>query len=175
MKRIDSAVKKETLYIAIWVVILSAIMESVFLIIGKWELSVLYGNLLSGGVSILNFFLMALSVQNAVGKDEKSAKLTMKLSQMLRMLMMLGALILGVTLSCFNIWTSIIPYFFPRIAITFRGIRKNTQGSKDSNKKDNIEEVNNESLDGSIDDNIENVIDENAQENEEVIEEDNKE
>lgn len=133
MKKIDSTVKKESLYIAIWVVILSAIMEAVFLIIGKWDYTVILGNLLAGVISILNFFLMALTIQSAVNKEDKSAKATMKLSQMLRMLMILVALILGVVLPCFNMWASIIPFFFPRIAITFRGIKKDEKEKKDNN------------------------------------------
>lgn len=140
MKKIDSTVKKESLYIAIWVVILSAIMEAVFLIIGKWDYTVILGNLLAGIISILNFFLMALTIQNAVNKEDKAAKATMKLSQTLRMLMMLVALILGVVLPCFNMWASIIPFFFPRIAITFRGIKKDKKVNKDNNNNnDNVE------------------------------------
>ena len=59
MKQLDKAVVHESLYVAAWVLILSAIMQAVFLLIGKWDLRVLYGNLLSGALSILNFFFMA--------------------------------------------------------------------------------------------------------------------
>jgi hypothetical protein len=41
----DPAVKKETGYIALWVFVLSVIMEAVFLVIRKWDFSVLAGNL----------------------------------------------------------------------------------------------------------------------------------
>ena len=46
----DPAVKKETGYIVVWVVLLSLVMEGVFLIIGQWDLSVLFGNL--GGAAV---------------------------------------------------------------------------------------------------------------------------
>ncbi len=46
--KIDAIVRRETIYIAVWVGILSLLMEAVFLIIGKWDYTVLLGNLLSG-------------------------------------------------------------------------------------------------------------------------------
>lgn len=48
--KIDAIVRRETIYIAVWVGILSLLMEAVFLIIGKWDYTVLLGNLLSGAV-----------------------------------------------------------------------------------------------------------------------------
>lgn len=120
MRKIDRTVRGETIYIASWTIILSVIVQAVFLIIGKWDYTVLLGNLLGGGLGILNFFLMGLTVQNAVSKEEKDAKNTMKLSQSLRNLLLLIMIAVGVILPCFNIWTTIIPLFFPRIAIAFR-------------------------------------------------------
>lgn len=125
MKKIDSAVKKETLYIAAWVLILSALMQGIFLIVSqytsyKWDYTFLLGNLLSGAVSVLNFFLMGLTVQKAVTKEEKEAKTAMKLSQLYRFLLLIIVVIIGVVAPCFNTLTVIIPIFFPRIALMFR-------------------------------------------------------
>lgn len=117
MKKIDETVLKETKFIALSVLILSALMEAVFLIIGKWDITVLFGNLLGGGFAILNFFLMGLTVQKAVTLEEKEAKNSVKVSQLYRNFMLLAAAALGVSLSCFNTWAAIIPLFFPRIAI----------------------------------------------------------
>ena len=61
----DPAVRKETGYIAVWVVSLSLIMEAVFLLIRKWDLSVLFGNLGGAVIAIGNFFLMALIATRA--------------------------------------------------------------------------------------------------------------
>ena len=119
-EKVDKTVIKETLYISVWVLILSAVTQAVFLIIGKWSLSVLFGNLLSGVTGILNFFLMGLTVQAAVIKDEKKAALSMKVSQILRMLLIFAVATVGVLLDCFNTVTVILPLFFPRIAISFR-------------------------------------------------------
>lgn len=119
MKKIDETVLKETKFIAVWVLILSVLMQAVFLIAGDWDLSVLFGNLLGGGFAVLNFFLMGLTVQKAVTLDEKEAKNSVKISQTYRTLMLFVVAVLGITLSCFNDWAAIIPLFFPRIAIAF--------------------------------------------------------
>ena len=75
--KIDKTVRRETLFVAVYTVILSALMEAVFLLIGKWDYTVLLGNLLGAGGAVLNFFLMGLTVQSAVMKDEKDAKTQM--------------------------------------------------------------------------------------------------
>ena len=120
MARVNETVRRETVYISVWVVIFSVLMQAVFLLLGKWNLDVLLGNLLSASFSILNFFLMALTVQKAVEKDEKHAKDTMKASQSLRMIMLFIAVAAGVYLPWFNDLSVLIPLIFPRIAIAMR-------------------------------------------------------
>ena len=120
MKKLDETVIRATKYIALWVLLLSVLTQAVFLVIGKWDYTVLLGNLLSGAAVIFNFLLMGLTVQRAVQKEEKDAKNFMKVSQIYRFLFLLVVLIIGVVLPCFSIWTVIIPLFFQRIAIAFR-------------------------------------------------------
>lgn len=120
MKKIDATIWKETKYISLWVVLLSAVLQSVFLVIGKWDYTVLLGNLLSAVASVLNFFLMGISVQKALQKEEKDAKAVMKLSQTYRFFLLAAIVAVGVVAPCFSTWTVIIPVFFPRIAIAFR-------------------------------------------------------
>ncbi len=122
MKKIDNIILKETKYIGMWVLIFSLLMQSVFLVIGKWHYSVLLGNLLSGAFGVLNFLLMGMTVQKALGKDVKEAKTIMKVSQLYRNLMMLVVTAVGVLVPCFNTVAVIVPVFFPRIAIAIRPI-----------------------------------------------------
>ena len=121
MPGMDPAVKKETGYIAVWVILLSVIMEAVFLVIRQWDLSVLFGNLGGAAVVIGNFFLLALVVSKAVssGKPEDAAK-RVKASASLRMLGMGGlcALLIGVFHT--NVYATVIPLLFPRIGLMFR-------------------------------------------------------
>lgn len=135
MKKISDAVIRETAYIAAWVVVLSAFMESVVLILqafgfAKWGYPIVLGNLLGGVFAVLNFFLMGITVQIAVNKDEKKAAQIIRLSQMLRNLAIGVVIIIGVLVPIFNVWTVALPFFFPRIAIAFRSIFLKKQEDK---------------------------------------------
>lgn len=122
LNRIDPTIKRDTKYIALVVVILTALMESVFLIIGKWDITVLLGGLLGAGTAILNFFMMGMSVQKAVEKDKKDASGVMKASHSLRMVMLVvicavAALLPGV----FNLIATMVPLLFPSIGAKLHG------------------------------------------------------
>lgn len=125
MKKIDSTVLKETIYIAWMTLILSALMQSVFLIVGKWDYAVLLGNLLGYLTAVGNFLLLGITVQKAVEKEEKEAKQLIKFSQSMRMVMLFAVTLAAYLISkhvipIFNIIAVVIPFLFPRIAITFR-------------------------------------------------------
>ena len=120
MKKIDATVLKETVYIATGTLILSLLMQSVFLVINKWEYTVLLGNLLGYIAAVGNFFLLGLTVQSAVEKSEKEAKSLMKLSQMARLFLLFVIAIIGYTIPVFNILAVVITFLFPRIAIAVR-------------------------------------------------------
>ena len=121
MIQVDKAVKKETTYVIVWVFLLSLLMEAVFLVLGRWELSVLWGNLLSAVAVSVNFFLMALGVQKALTKEtETEQKNVLRISRTYRTLALLVIMVLGAVLPVFHLWATLIPLFFPRIAITFR-------------------------------------------------------
>ena len=120
MQKIDKVIFRETAYIAVWVLIFSAITQSVFLLIGQWDYTVLCGNLLSAAAAVLNFFVMGCVVQRAVSKDPKDAGQVVKLSMMLRLFVTAGIIILGILVPVFNNWTVIIPLFFPQIAVLMR-------------------------------------------------------
>ena len=61
MKKIDSTVLRETVYVALCVTALTAVVELVFLIIGRWDMPVLFGGLLGVLGSVVNFFLMGIT------------------------------------------------------------------------------------------------------------------
>lgn len=122
MKNIDPAIKNMTSYIALATLIMSALMEAVFLIIGRWDLPVLFGNLLGAGVGVLNFFLMGLGLQSALNKDEKGAKATVAFSHTMRFFLMALVLVLGVLLDCFNDVSTILSLFFPTVGVYMRSV-----------------------------------------------------
>ena len=120
MKKVDKTVVQETVFVFAFIIILSVLFEAVYLIAGKWSISVLWGNLLGAFAAGGNFFLLGLTVQSALGKDEKEAKNRMKLSQMLRMLMLFVVALIGYLVSAIDIIAVVIPFVFPRIAVALR-------------------------------------------------------
>ncbi len=122
MKPIDPTVKQETRYIAVVCVLFSMLLQAVFLILSKWTVAVLLGNLLGIAAAVGNFLLMGLTVQNAVTKEEDDAKKLVKLSQSLRLLMMFAVALIGYLLPCFHAVAVVVPFLFPRFAIALRPI-----------------------------------------------------
>ena len=126
----DPAVKKETGYITVWVLLLSLLMEAVFLIIRQWDLSVLFGNLGGAVLAVGNFFLLAYTVSRAVdkGKPEEAAQ-RVKATATLRLIGVgaLSALLIGVFTT--NVFATLIPLLFPRVAIAFRPILDRKRGT----------------------------------------------
>ncbi len=120
----NATVKNETRYIALFCVILSIIMQIVFIILGKWTYKVILGNILSLIVAILNFFVMGLTVQRAVCLEETDARRLMRSSQNFRNAGIFIAVVIGVVAPCFNTAAVIVPVFFPRIAVSFRPLIK---------------------------------------------------
>lgn len=121
----EKAVLKETLFIASGTLILSVLMQAVFLMAGKWSASVLFGNLLTAIPSVFNFFAMGLTVKEAVKKSEKNAKNMMKLSMLARTFLIFVFVLIGVlTPEKFNLISVLLPLFFPRITILFRPLFK---------------------------------------------------
>ena len=120
MKKIDRAVIKETVYIASWVLVFSMLMQAVFLVLSRWSYTVLLGNLLGGAAATANFFIMGITVQKALGKEEKDAKSLMKLSQSLRLIMMIAVAFVAYIVPCFHLLAAVIPFLFPRLAIAAR-------------------------------------------------------
>lgn len=129
MIKADDTVKKETKYIAYFCIILSVLMQAVFVFIKKWDYTVLLGNLLSLAIAILNFYIMGLTVQKAVTMEESDARKLVKSSQGFRNMGMFVAIAVGVVAPCFNTVAVIVPVFFPRVAISFRPLVKDKKGS----------------------------------------------
>ncbi|WP_432620028.1 ATP synthase subunit I [Butyricicoccus sp.] len=116
--KIEPAVKTETKRIAVSVVAMSVVMEIVFLALGRFDSTVLFGNLLGGGWAILNFFIMGLAVQKSVTKElPEEAKLVLQNSYTKRLLAMVAILLIGFKVDYFNWVAVVIPMFFPRITI----------------------------------------------------------
>ena len=119
-KPMDPVVKKETSYVALWVLAGCMLTQGVCLILGRWSLPVLLGSLLGGVTAVGCFYWLCRMVQKAVTQTEKQAKNTIKLSQGLRLMAQGLVLVLAAAVPVFNIWAAAIPLLIPRIAVTAR-------------------------------------------------------
>ena len=121
----DPVVKKETKFIAVWELIFSAVMQAVFLVLGKWDYTVLLGNLFSAPIAVLNFLLMGLTVVKTLEKqkeddDGKEARQYAKVSQTMRSFMIIIVCVIGYALPCFNLISVIVPLLFPKMSAWIR-------------------------------------------------------
>ena len=120
MKKIDTTVLRETRYITVITLLLSVLMEVVFLLLGAWNISVLLGNIWGAIGAICNFLLMGITVQNALQKEEKDAKTLVKFSQTARLFFLLAFAMVGYFVPLFHLIAVVIPFLFPRIAVSLR-------------------------------------------------------
>lgn len=148
--KIQAPVRQETKKIAIGVAVLSLLMLLVFTVIGYFDLTVLWGTLLGGGFAVLNFFLMALTVQQAAEQmngvtlppkeeteeipaengveqpvkeelpQQKKARSMVQRSYMFRLGLTAVVAVLAVKSPLFHAVPAIIALFFPRIVITIQ-------------------------------------------------------
>lgn len=125
MIKINNTVIKETQYIAVFSLILSLLMQAIFLIVlRRFDYTVVLGNILGLLIAVGNFFFMGIGVQKAVEKDEKGAKSVLRLSQTVRFFAIFAIAAIGILLDWFNDIAVIVPIFFPRIAIAAKSFKK---------------------------------------------------
>lgn len=124
MVKADKTICNETKYIAVIVTLLSLIMQAAFLVTKRWNYTVLLGNILSAAAVVANFFFMGITVQKAVQNSEENARKMMRASMGIRTAGVFLVVVIGVALPVFNTIATIIPVFFPRIAISLRPLFK---------------------------------------------------
>ncbi len=128
--KLQPAVRKETKYIAVGSVILGALMLLVFFTLHLYlpdlvpfDFRVILGAAGGTAVAVLNFFWMALTVQQvAQESDDDRAKSRMKLSYTRRMMLQLLWGALSIFLPFVNAAAGIIPLFFQSILLKLRSL-----------------------------------------------------
>lgn len=125
--KVDKVVKKETINIAIGILVCSLILQVIFMIFGRYNLAVFLGTIYGGGISLLNFFLMGLTVQKVTRlKNENMAKKKMQFSYSLRQLGLMFLLGFGMYIAAnyetFHWLPILLAITYPRITIAFVGL-----------------------------------------------------
>lgn len=129
--KLDPEVKKEIKFMALGCAACSAAVVLVFALIGKFELSVLWGTLVGYVLAVGNFILMSYGVVKALETgDEAAAKLKMRSSYIWRTIVMLAVMALSIAFEFVHWIPVLISVFYPRIIITARGILNNIRARK---------------------------------------------
>ena len=115
-------VLKETALIAIGEAICVALMCLVYVLIGKFQLSVLLGGLIGLLVATGNFFALAvvatLAADKAEAGDPTTGQKLMRSSYPIRLLVMAGVLIMCAKSGVFDVIALVLPLIFVRPILT---------------------------------------------------------
>lgn len=99
-----------------------AAMIGIFVLLGKFDMSVLWGGIVGGLVAIANFFVMAIGVNIAADKaqnqDVKGGQAAIKGSYLLRMIGMAVVLFAFAKSGICNVITLVVPLVFVRFTLT---------------------------------------------------------
>ena len=110
-------VMKELLLVTVGVLLCSAIMVGVFALLGKFSVNVLISALAGSFIIILNYFFLAVTVTLAADKAQAGkadeAKKMMRLSPMVRLVVMAAALFIGIKAGG-NVIALVLPLVFLR-------------------------------------------------------------
>ncbi|MEY8338657.1 ATP synthase subunit I [Lachnospiraceae bacterium 62-35] len=127
--QVQEAVKRETIHIFTGTTIGVCVMFVAFFGLHQiapqavpFDYRVILGGIAGGFVASVNFFLMAITVQDVVSvEDDKKAFDKMKTSYRYRTMLQLGWAILALVVPYFNGAAGIIPLFLPSISIKALG------------------------------------------------------
>ena len=132
MSILQPAVKKETQKVVIYTVVGVVLMWIVLFLLRPtmpdkivFDYTTILAGIIGGGVAILNFFLMGISVQNiAATEDQDLAKKKMKTSYSQRMALQLIWVVIAIAAPCFYFVAGILPLLFPSLGIKLMAVIK---------------------------------------------------
>ena len=130
LARLQPAVRKETkrtaAAVGIGVILMWAVFGILHLISPQqvpFDYTVILGGIGGGVIAVLNFFLMAVTVQKvASAEKEDDARAMMKTSYSQRLLLQLLWVIVSIVVPFFQMAAGIAPLLFPSLAIKARAI-----------------------------------------------------
>lgn len=115
-------VLQQTGIVSVGVAIGVAAMIGIFALLGKFALPVLLGGVIGGFLAILNFFVMALSVNIAADKAEgqnvKGGQATVRFSYLLRTVVLFVVLFAFAKSGICNVIALVLPLIFVRPTLT---------------------------------------------------------
>ena len=124
----DTSVKKQLMTVCALNAALTAVENVVFLVIGKWDMTVLAGSAWGWLVTSVYFLMICISIPSAILQgDPEIAKRKVQASYYLRMAVIAAGIIRAIKAPFMNYVAALIPLLFTRISITLINLR---QGGK---------------------------------------------
>ncbi len=118
MNEIDRITLRAQLPVFIVQLLLCAAMVGVFAILGKLTQQVIFGALLGAATSLLNYFVMILSLLRAEKSDSpEKAQLKARGNYILRMLVLIVILVVALKFGPFDPLATLLPLILMRIAL----------------------------------------------------------
>ena len=132
MSILQPAVKKETQKVVIYTVVGVILMWVVLFLLRPampdkivFDYTTILAGIIGGGVAVLNFFLMGISVQNIAATEvQDMAKKKIKNSYSQRMALQLIWVVIAIAAPCFYFVAGILPLLFPSLGIKLMAVIK---------------------------------------------------
>ena len=120
---LDAESKKNLLKISVGSIVCSAIVAAVFIIIGQFDLSVVFGLLIGLVLSIGNFYAMSVTVAKALETgDENEAKKRIRNSYLIRTGIMVAVIAVSIIVKQINPIPVLLSVFYVRLTIFITGL-----------------------------------------------------
>ena len=120
---LDAESKKNLLKISIGSIVFSAITAVVFIAIGQFDLSVVFGLLIGLVLSIGNFYVMSVTVSKALETgDENLAKKKIRNSYLIRTGVMVAIIAAAILIKQINPIPALVSVFYVRLTIFITGL-----------------------------------------------------
>ena len=144
----------DSVWLAIGEVIVAALISAIYLLIGKFDYTVVTGSLLGGAVTVTNFLILSVGINRAISRyidargdkemdDEEAEKYAqengmsvqaaMMKSYMFRMFLMIGSLALALITGWFDTIATLVPLLMYRpilFAVEFIKIKFRKNGGE---------------------------------------------
>lgn len=99
--------------------VLTAVENVVFLLLGKWDFTVLIGSLWGLLMTSLYFYLICVSVPRALNNEDPNvARKHIQATYIERMLVVILGVVIAFKVSFIHSWAAVIPLLFTRISIS---------------------------------------------------------
>lgn len=118
------ATLRETIKIFKGIVVLDVIFIAIIYILGKFDIPMLQGILIGSVYALLNFRLIAVSLNRAVQMSPGRAQVFASISYMGRLALTAAIILAAIKVDYINAFGVIVPMFFPKIIIVSSAINR---------------------------------------------------